>query len=66
MSFARRSLEGPPLEREELLRVLGPELPLLPLLHEARLVREQSFANRVRVHILNNAQNARCPEDCEQ
>ena len=27
-------------------------------------MREASFGNRVRVHILNNAQNARCPEDC--
>jgi len=64
MDLARRSLDGPPLERGELVRVLGPELPLLPLLHEARLVRERSFGNRVRVHILNNTQNARCPEDC--
>ncbi|MFI5315944.1 MAG: biotin synthase BioB [Myxococcota bacterium] len=64
MDLARRSLDGPPLDRAELLRLLGPELPLLPLLHEARVAREKTFGNRVRVHILNNAQNARCPEDC--
>jgi biotin synthase len=64
MELARRSLDGPPLERAELLYVLGSEIPLLPLLHEARLARERGFGNRVRVHILNNAQNARCPEDC--
>ena len=64
MDLARRALEGPPLAREELLRVLRDELPLLPLLHEARTVRERFFGNRVQVHILNNAQNARCPEDC--
>jgi biotin synthase len=64
MDLARRSLHGPPLERTELLAALSPELPLLPLLHEARVAREHAFGNRVRVHILNNAQNARCPEDC--
>jgi biotin synthase len=64
MNLASRSLDGPALDGAELLRVLGPELPLLPLLHEARVARERSFGNRVRVHILNNAQNARCPEDC--
>jgi biotin synthase len=64
MDLARRALEGPPLAREELLHVLRDELPLLPLLHEARNVRERFFGNRVQVHILNNAQNARCPEDC--
>ena len=64
MSFAQRSLEGPPLDRAELLQLLGPDIPLLPLLHEARVAREHTFGNRVRVHILNNAQNARCPEDC--
>jgi biotin synthase len=64
MELARRALDGPPLSGSELLRILGSELPLLPLLHEARTVRERSFGNRVQVHILNNAQNARCPEDC--
>ncbi|HTO70646.1 MAG TPA: biotin synthase BioB [Myxococcota bacterium] len=64
MNLAARSLAGPPLGRAELVRLLGTEVPLLPLLHEARVAREASFGNRVRVHILNNAQNARCPEDC--
>jgi biotin synthase len=64
MDLARRSLDGPPLDRAELLATLAPDVPLLPLLHEARVAREHGFGNRVRVHILNNAQNARCPEDC--
>ena len=63
-NLARRSLDGPALTRAELLQILGPEIPLLPLLHEARVVRERFFGNRVQVHVLNNAQNARCPEDC--
>jgi biotin synthase len=64
MELARRSLEGPALGADELERLLGPEVPLLPLLHEAWQVRSRFFGNRVRVHVLNNAQNARCPEDC--
>src|SRR5262245_29264098 len=63
-TLAKRSLDGPPLAAEELMSLLGPALPLLPLLHEARIARERFFGNRVQVHILNNAQNARCPEDC--
>jgi biotin synthase len=54
VNLARRVLAG---ERD-------PGAPLLPLLHEAYLVRHASFANRVQVHVLNNARNARCPEDC--
>ena len=48
MELARRALDGPALSHDELLRILGPELPLLPLLHEARTVRERFFGNRVR------------------
>lgn len=64
MDLADRSLNGPPLDAPTLERVLSPELPLLPLLHDAFRVREAHFGRRVRVHVLNNAQNARCPEDC--
>ncbi len=64
MDLARRSREGPPLEAAELLALLRPDVPLLALLQEAYDVRRAFFGNRVQVHILNNAQNARCPEDC--
>jgi biotin synthase len=64
MELHQRALDGKPLDSVELLRILGSDIPLLPLLHEARIVRERFFGNRVQVHILNNAQNARCPEDC--
>ncbi len=64
MNLARRGVEGPPLEAAELLPLLGSEVALLPLLHEAYVVRRRFFGNRVQVHILNNARNARCPEDC--
>ena len=64
MDLVKRSMYGPALTASELERLLGPEVPLLPLLHEAWQVREATWGNRVRVHVLNNAQNARCPEDC--
>jgi biotin synthase len=64
MDLARRVLAGEELARDELEALLGPEPPLLALLHEAHQVRRHHFGNRVRVHVLNNAQNARCPEDC--
>ena len=64
VDLARRSLEGPALDSRELERVLGPEIDLLSLLSEAWQVRRHSFGKRVQVHVLNNAQNARCPEDC--
>jgi len=64
MNLASRVFEGVALRADELERLLGSDVPLLPLLHEAWLVRSRVFGNRVRVHVLNNAQNARCPEDC--
>jgi biotin synthase len=64
MDLARRCLDGEPLPADELEHLLGPDVPLLLLLHEAHTVRHRYFENRVRVHVLNNAQNARCPEDC--
>ena len=37
---------------------------LLPLLNAAYQVRKTYFRNTVQLHILNNAQNGNCPEDC--
>ncbi len=39
-------------------------LEILPLLDAAFQVRKHYFGREVRVHILNNAQNGHCPEDC--
>jgi biotin synthase len=64
MVLARRSLSGPPLSAGELEALLAPGIPLLTLLQEAYEVRRARFGNRVQVHILTNAQNARCSEDC--
>ena len=40
------------------------ETELLPLLDAAYQVRKTYFQNEVQLHILNNAQNGYCPEDC--
>ena len=40
------------------------EVELLPLLDAAYRVRKTYFQNEVQLHILNNAQNGYCPEDC--
>ena len=40
------------------------EIELLPLLDAAYQVRKTHFQNEVQLHILNNAQNGYCPEDC--
>ena len=40
------------------------EVELLPLLNAAYQVRKTYFQNEVQLHILNNAQNGYCPEDC--
>ena len=40
------------------------EIELLPLLDAAYQVRKTNFQNEVQLHILNNAQNGYCPEDC--
>ena len=42
----------------------GSEVELLPLLDAAYQVRKIYFQNEVQLHILNNAQNGYCPEDC--
>jgi biotin synthase len=41
-----------------------PSLELLPLLNAAFEVRKKYFGKEVAVHIINNAQNGYCPEDC--
>ncbi len=64
LSLGARVLAGRALDTETLLGCLCQDTPLLPLLHEAFQVRSAHFGRRVQIHVLNNAQNARCPEDC--
>ena len=44
--------------------LIGSDVELLPLLDAAYQVRKTYFQNEVQLHILNNAQNGYCPEDC--
>ena len=63
--LARKSLEGQELDNPTCARILSDaSLEILPLLDAAFQVRKHYFGRQVRVHILNNAQNGHCPEDC--
>jgi biotin synthase len=64
-TLARKSLEGCQLDDPTCARILSDaSLEILPLLDAAFQVRKHYFGCEVRVHILNNAQNGHCPEDC--
>lgn len=59
------SLDGELLSDSCCEKVLSAsEVELLPLLDAAYQVRKTYFQNTVQLHILNNAQNGNCPEDC--
>jgi biotin synthase len=63
--LAERALrDEPPSEAEALWILDGEDLELLPLLHAAYRPRQRHFGRAVMVHVLNNAQNGRCSEDC--
>lgn len=63
--LALRSIadEIPPRDRAWDI-LISDTLKLLPLLHAAFEVRRAFFGHEVLIHILNNAQNGYCPEDC--
>ena len=56
--------DEPPGEAEAHWILDGDDVELLPLLHAAFLPRRQHVGRRVMVHVLDNAQNGLCPEDC--
>ena len=59
------ALAGRLPDASTLARLLtDPDVELMPLLSAAYAVRREHFSKTVQVHILNNAQNGRCPEDC--
>src|SRR5450631_2103811 len=64
-TLARKSLDGQELDNPTCERILSDDsLEILPLLDAAYQVRKIYFGQEVRVHILNNAQNGHCQEDC--
>lgn len=63
--LAERSLGGDLLEDALCVRILeDAQLELLPLLDAAYQVRRVHHGHKVSIHILNNAENGHCPEDC--
>lgn len=64
-ALARQSLAGEELSVADAEKVLSdPSVSLLPLLNAAFEVRRAHWGMDVTVHIINNAQNGHCPEDC--
>ncbi|MCG3134856.1 MAG: Biotin synthase [Planctomycetes bacterium] len=65
MSLADRSLEAGGISRDDArLALAAPEDEAYELLAAARRVRVAKHGNRVRVHVLMNAKQGACPEDC--
>ena len=63
--LAQTGLRGDMLSDELSLRILtSSTVELLPLLDAAYQVRKQCTGKEVQLHIINNAQNGYCPEDC--
>src|SRR3989338_4634038 len=63
--LAMRSIADETLPRDRAWDILiSDTLKLLPLLNAAFEVRRAFFGHEVLIHILNNAQNGYCPEDC--
>ncbi len=63
--LARQSIAGEVLPRQAALDILtGDHIELLPLLNAAYAVRKEFAGKEVLIHIIDNAQNGYCPEDC--
>jgi biotin synthase len=64
-TLSEKSLKGNPISVTESTRILEDRsIPLLELLQAAYAVRSHYYRNRVSIHIINNAKNGNCPEDC--
>lgn len=63
--LAKYSLDGYELSDEDAARIIEDKsLPLLDVLKQAYEVRHHFWKKDVTIHILNNAKNGNCPEDC--
>ena len=63
--LAARALRDEAPTKGECIALLDdPAIELLPLLQAAYEPRRAHFGRKVMVHVLNNAQNGLCPEDC--
>lgn len=52
------------ITKNQALEILNGKLPITQVIHEAYMVRQEFFSNKVRIHVLDNVQNGYCPEDC--
>ena len=65
-TLTEKSLKNEMLSREECLTILTDStIDRLSLLNAAYHVRHTYFKNDVSIHIINNAKNGHCPEDCK-
>ena len=63
--LAKQSIAGQELDDATCLKILsGNEVELMPLINSAYTVRKHFRGKEVVIHIINNAQNGHCPEDC--
>lgn len=63
--LARQSIAGEVLSRQAARDILtGDHIELLPLLNASYAVRKRFTGKEVLIHIIDNAQNGFCPEDC--
>ncbi|MDA1354129.1 MAG: biotin synthase BioB [bacterium] len=64
-TWTRNALEGKTLSSDDATRILtDTTLDVMDLIHAAYQVRKEYWGKEVRIHVLNNAQNGSCPEDC--
>lgn len=63
--LSQNSVLDQDIPRDVCQKLLGSkEIELLPLLHASYEVRKKFWGNEVAIHIIDNAQNGYCPEDC--
>jgi biotin synthase len=63
--FVRQSIDEMTIPDDAITEILtGGNIELLPLLHSAYTIRKRFFANRVKVHVINNVKCGGCSENC--
>jgi len=66
LALVEKSLAGLPLSDAEALAVLNnADWDVMDILYAAYQVRKAAWGKQVSIHIINNAQNGYCPEDCK-
>jgi len=64
-NLANQSIACQELDDATCMKILGdPSVELMPLINAAYTVRKHFRGKEVVIHIINNAQNGHCPEDC--